>query len=228
MLTTCPEAQTRQALRAKAYTDVPHSWSVFLSQRRRWTLGATSNDLLLTTARHCQWWERILAFSNVLTWTLNVFVIASIGCMIVAFMSQPIWIIMVFVGVMLIPLTYYVIMTVWLPRGFKERAQYLAGLCLFVFCGPFLNITVMIFAVFNVDSFGWGKTRKVIEEDEDEKVSASADDPQVHKSNSSSDEAAGGQGVVLEKRQRYDEEATRDATALNAMRSVPIRNEVTT
>ncbi|KAL5588828.1 hypothetical protein FOBRF1_015356 [Fusarium oxysporum] len=66
LLTTFQEAQTRQALRARAYTDVPHSWSVFLSQRRRWTLGATSNDLLLTTARHCQWWERILAFSNVL------------------------------------------------------------------------------------------------------------------------------------------------------------------
>ncbi|EXK77176.1 hypothetical protein FOQG_18111 [Fusarium oxysporum f. sp. raphani 54005] len=164
LLTTFPKAQTRQALRAKAYTDVPHSWSVFLSQRRRWTLGATSNDLLLTTARHCQWWERVLAFSNVLTWCLNVFVIASIGCMIVAFVHQPWWIIMAFAGVMIIPLTYYLIMAVWLPQTMLERFQYILGLFIFVVFGPFLNIAVMIFAVFNMDSFGWGKTRKVITE----------------------------------------------------------------
>ncbi|KAM5353906.1 hypothetical protein ACJ41O_000556 [Fusarium nematophilum] len=164
LLTTFPEAQTRQALRARAYTDVPHSWSVFLSQRRRWTLGATSNDLLLTTTRHCQWWERILVFSNVLTWCLNVFVIASIGCMIVAFMSQPWWIIMAFAGVMIIPLVYYVVMAIWLPRTMVERAQFLFGLAVFVLCGPFLNIAVMVFAVFNMDSFGWGKTRKVVAE----------------------------------------------------------------
>ncbi|KAJ4260592.1 hypothetical protein NW762_007335 [Fusarium torreyae] len=170
LLTTFPEAQTRQALRARAYTDVPHSWSVFLSQRRRWTLGATSNDLLLTTARHCQWWERILAFSNVLTWCLNVFVIASIGCMIVAFMHQPYWIILAFAGVMLIPLIYYVIMSIWLPQSMLERFQYLLGLSIFVVLGPFLNIAVMVFAVFNMDSFGWGKTRKVIAETPEEQV----------------------------------------------------------
>ncbi|EXA37836.1 hypothetical protein FOVG_11924 [Fusarium oxysporum f. sp. pisi HDV247] len=170
LLTTFPEAQTRQALRARAYTDVPHSWSVFLSQRRRWTLGATSNDLLLTTARHCQWWERILAFSNVLTWCLNVFVIASIGCMIVAFMHQPWWIILAFAGIMIVPLIYYVIMAVWLPQSMLERFQYLLGLFIFVVLGPFLNIAVMVFAVFNMDSFGWGKTRKVIAETPDDQV----------------------------------------------------------
>ncbi|RGP80216.1 hypothetical protein FLONG3_1750 [Fusarium longipes] len=170
LLTTFPEAQTRQALRARAYTDVPHSWSVFLSQRRRWTLGATSNDLLLFTARHCQWWERILAFSNVLTWSLNVFVIASIGCMIVAFMHQPWWIIMAFAGIMIIPFVYYIIMAIWLPESMLERFQYLFGLFIFVVLGPFLNIAVMVFAVFNMDSFGWGKTRKVVAETPEEQA----------------------------------------------------------
>lgn len=162
MLTTYPKAETRQALRARAFTDVPQSWSVYLSQRRRWTLGATSNDLLLFMARHCQWWERILAFSNVLCWCLNVFIVAAIGCMIVAFMSQPWWIIMAFAGVMIIPLAYYVVIAFWLPRTFKDSVQYLVGLFLFVVSGPFLNITVMLFACYNMDSFGWGKTRLVV------------------------------------------------------------------
>jgi hypothetical protein len=36
------------------------------------------------------------------------------------------------------------------------------GCCIYVTCGPFINIIVLLYAVFNVDSFGWGKTRKVI------------------------------------------------------------------
>ncbi|KAM0393117.1 hypothetical protein ACHAPZ_010582 [Fusarium culmorum] len=168
LLVTFPHAQTRQALFARAYTDVPHSWNVFLSQRRRWTLGATSNDLLLFTAWNTQWWERIVAFSNVLTWSLNIFVIASIGCMIVAFMSQPVWLIMCFAGVMIIPLLYYIVMVTWLPRNLVERAQFMLGLAIFVFLGPFLNIAVMIYAVINMDNFGWGKTRKVVTDDSEE------------------------------------------------------------
>lgn len=196
LLTTFPDAQTRQALRARAFTDVPHSWSVFLSQRRRWTLGATSNDLLLTTSRHCQWWERVLAFSNVLTWCLNVFVIASIGCMIVAFMTQPWWIIMAFAGVMIIPLVYYVIMAFWLPRNLLERAQFLFGLTVFVVCGPFLNIAVMVFAVINMDSFGWGKTRKIV-----------TDTPEVAVLEKASTENGSDGSVTLREDGRYDEEA---------------------
>jgi chitin synthase len=88
MLSAFPKAQTRQALRAAAYTDVPHSWSVFLSQRRRWTLGATSNDLFLVTAPGIQWFERILAMANCLVWFLNVFVFACIANLVVAALRE--------------------------------------------------------------------------------------------------------------------------------------------
>jgi chitin synthase len=84
MLSARPKSKTRQALRARAYTDVPRSWSVFLSQRRRWTLGATSNDLFLVFASGVNWFERILALANVLTWCLNFFVLASIASFVKA------------------------------------------------------------------------------------------------------------------------------------------------
>lgn len=89
MLTARPQSETRQALHAKAYTDVPRSWSVFLSQRRRWTLGATSNDLMLITAPGVQWFERILAAVNVWTWMLNPFIFASVASFIVAITGKP-------------------------------------------------------------------------------------------------------------------------------------------
>jgi chitin synthase len=188
MLTTFPEAQTRQALWAKAYTDVPHSWSVFLSQRRRWTLGATGNDLLLATAWKTQWWERILAASNVLIWCLNVFVIASIGSMVVAFLTQPYWIILAFVGVMIVPVLYYIGMAAWLVRGNLQRLQYLLGLFVFIVAGPFVNIAVLLYAVWNMDSFGWGKTRKVLADD-----SATMSD--------------GGTGLIIEDAESAEDEA---------------------
>jgi chitin synthase len=90
MLSAFPKAQTRQALRAVAYTDVPHSWSVFLSQRRRWSLGATSNDLFLITAPGIQWFERILATANCMVWFVNIFVFACIANLIVAALCESI------------------------------------------------------------------------------------------------------------------------------------------
>lgn len=74
---------------------------------------------------------------------------------------------MAFVSVMFVPIIYYISMTLWLPRTLLERAQYLVGLAGFVVFGPFINISVMLYAVWNMDSFGWGKTRLVIEDDAD-------------------------------------------------------------
>ncbi|KAI0846245.1 glycosyltransferase family 2 protein [Daldinia vernicosa] len=166
MLMKFPKARTRQALRAYAFTDVPHSLSVFLSQRRRWTLGATSNDLMLLMESNYKFnlWERIVALSNVLTWMLNLFAIASLACMVFAFIHQPFWLVMIFASIMIIPLCYYLGLAVWLCQSWLERGQYLLGLAIFTTCGPFINICVTIYACVYMDNFGWGKTRKVIAE----------------------------------------------------------------
>nr|KAK5444925.1 hypothetical protein LTR18_004630 [Exophiala xenobiotica] len=162
MLSAFPKAQTRQALRARAYTDVPHSWSVFLSQRRRWTLGATSNDLFLVFAPGIYWFERILAIANCLVWFINIFVFASLGALIAAILFVEGWIILCFASIMLVPVTYYICIVFWLPRTFRERVQYAIGCMMYVCGGPFINIMVLFYALYYVDSFGWGKTRKVI------------------------------------------------------------------
>lgn len=83
--------------------------------------------------------------------------------MVFAFIHQPVWILMIFVGVMLIPIVYYLLMPFWLVRGGAlERVRYLAGLAMFIICGPIINISILLYAIWNIDSFGWGKTRKVV------------------------------------------------------------------
>lgn len=64
---------------------------------------------------------------------------------------------------MLVPVLYYILIVVWQPRNMRERLQYFLGLLMYIFLGPFLNITVLLFALRGIDNFGWGKTRKVVE-----------------------------------------------------------------
>jgi hypothetical protein len=78
---------------------------------------------------------------------------------------------MAFAGIMIVPFIYYIIMAIWLPRNMLERAQFLFGLLVFTVCGPIINIAVLLFAVYNMDSFGWGKTRLVMAEEEKGSVS---------------------------------------------------------
>ena len=87
--------------------------------------------------------------------------------------AQPVWVTMCFVSVMLIPIAYYLLMTLWLPQTLLERTQFLVGLAGFVIFGPFINVSVMLYAVWNMSSFGWGKTRRIITDDADKAPDAS-------------------------------------------------------
>ena len=94
---------------------------------------------------------------------------------------------MAFVSVMLVPVVYYWCIPLWLCSKWLDRVQFWLGCLMYMFCGPFLNISVLIYACIYMDSFGWGKTRKVITEGETEDPSQqkienhanASDEPQV-------------------------------------------------
>lgn len=95
--------------------------------------------------------------------------------------------ILAFAAVMLCPLIYYVCISIWQPHGAKARVQYLMGLVMYFFLGPFLNLFVLCYALWSIDNFAWGKTRKVIVTPTDgdnekvtEKAPESAQDPAAH------------------------------------------------
>jgi chitin synthase len=93
---------------------------------------------------------------------------------------------MAFVSVMLVPILYYLVIPLWITSSWMERIQFWLGLILYVFCGPFICIAVLIYALWNMDSFGWGKTRKVVSTDHssdsgDEHVNLSETASEVNK-----------------------------------------------
>ncbi|KAF2794230.1 glycosyltransferase family 2 protein [Melanomma pulvis-pyrius CBS 109.77] len=188
VLTSQSHVQTRQAIRAVAWTDVPTSLSVFMSQRKRWSMGATVNDLRLVAARGTHWFERIRAFSNVQTWFCNIFIMGSIAGLIHAAQTVPWYVTVGFLGGVIVPYIYMLTLVFWMPKDRKAKAQYLAGLVIYFFTGPFLTIFVLFYTTWYLDSFSWGKTRQVISEETD----TSSDDAASEKSTLNDQEATVG------------------------------------
>ena len=74
MMSEYPYVQTKQNLNAISYTKIPMSNQVFLSQRRRWNLGAICNDMLLATKPEIILYERISAIVNLITYITTPFI----------------------------------------------------------------------------------------------------------------------------------------------------------
>jgi chitin synthase len=71
VLSEYADVQTRVCFSARAYTSAPHTLSVFLSQRRRWTLGPLTSDTLLASRKSTGWMERVAATTSVVHWLVN-------------------------------------------------------------------------------------------------------------------------------------------------------------
>lgn len=83
-----PDVQTAQALRAKAFTIVPQSWPVFLSQRKRWALGSISNEFVMIFRPGIILVERLQSVIAVVTWAITPFIIAAVIELIILFVRR--------------------------------------------------------------------------------------------------------------------------------------------
>ena len=157
-----PKAITTMALDAIAYTDPPNGVMVFLSQRKRWTLSTSANDLLIGSKNAMNWFERICSISDVMTWVLPIFVAQTLALFIKACVhaTTPVFILS-FATVTLVPMTYGLIVTYWACHGWRERVQYLCGFVMIVCLGQLITPCVIVYAIWHMDDFSWGKTREV-------------------------------------------------------------------
>lgn len=162
MLHMYPYVQTRQCIRAWSYTIVPMSLSVFRSQRRRWSLGATCNDLILVTKSGINIIERIGATINVVIYFLAPFVFVSTIIFLMSIIRHPNIIMLYLCILIFIPMLYNVSTIWWFPfDGFLDRIRFLIGYMVYLIVGPIINILINFYSVINMDVFKWGKTRKV-------------------------------------------------------------------
>ncbi|KAK0610770.1 chitin synthase-domain-containing protein [Immersiella caudata] len=162
-----PKTRTAQALRAKAFTIVPQNWTVFLSQRKRWSLGSVSNQFTMIFRPGILWIERVLSAVTVITWAITPFTVAAIAHMIMAFVrfGKDLFYMPAFLGLfslLAIKYLYSFGLVFWLPRNNLERVQYILGYIMHILVGPLINMFIFFYSIYYSDDFKWGKTREVI------------------------------------------------------------------
>ena len=160
MLHMYPHVKTRQCLNAKAYTIVPTNLKVFRSQRRRWSLGATSNDILLTFKSGINLYERIGAIFNVITYSLSLFIFVATILFYYSIFVHPSMLMLYLSSVIFVPIIYEICIILWFPFESKvDILRFFLGLFIYLIFGSVINIMIGIYSLLNVDCFKWGKTR---------------------------------------------------------------------
>ena len=143
-----------------ALTEPPLSLKVFISQRRRWSLGASMNDwYLFLYGSKMNVFERFFALVNVLSWALVPLYFATIVIMLYA-MIVNFDMLMLYVGSVML-YNYLVAFTVpfWAPTlTMRERITYIPK-CIVFFLGiPWIALMVHYNGISKSWMCSWGKT----------------------------------------------------------------------
>ncbi|KAH7348874.1 chitin synthase [Rhexocercosporidium sp. MPI-PUGE-AT-0058] len=148
--------EVRQCLNARAYTSVPQSFLVFLCQRRRWTLGPITSDVLLIVSNTTGWVERLSAMASTIDW----------GVTTAMFTSR--WleefdpkVEMFFFALGTFRYIWDLSIVFLSPRSLKEAIHYIIGTLMCHFLGPYVGMTVVLYSLYHLDDFRWGRTRTV-------------------------------------------------------------------
>jgi chitin synthase len=162
MLSMYPYVKTIQNIRAVCYTIVPNSIRVFLSQRRRWNLGANCNDLLLTYLPGINIFERISALVNLTTFSIAPFILTATVYFIKALVKGPSILMLYLSIIMIIPAIYSIMIPIIIkPLTFRGTLYYYMCLITYFTLGLPVNLVTYSYALLHMDVIKWGKTRAI-------------------------------------------------------------------
>jgi len=162
MLSVYPYVKSTQTLKAVAYTSVPTSVNVFMSQRRRWNLGAMTNDMLLVYLPGINIFERISSFINVLTYSLTPFIFIATVAFIKAIVEHPSMLMLYLSIIIFIPLLYALFIPIGIrPLSFRNTFYYYTAYLFFILFGSFVKLLTYGYSTMYMDSITWGKTREI-------------------------------------------------------------------
>ncbi len=164
MLSKYPYVKTVQNINARAYTIPPNTVDVFLSQRRRWNLGANCNDMLLTYLPGINIFERISSFVNILTFVTSPFILVATAYFLKILFTDPPFLMLYLSIVMIIPFIYSLLIPILIMKStIKNTLYYYLSYFMYLIFGSIVNIITYSYALINIDTIKWGKTRSINE-----------------------------------------------------------------
>jgi chitin synthase len=162
MLSMYPYVKTVQNLNAIAYTNVPTRLRVFLSQRRRWSLGANLNDFMMLFMPNINIFERIAAFVNITIYSLSPFVYIATVFFLISLFTNPSYLMLLLATIMIIPYVYGLLIPFFIkPMTFKKIIYYYSSFIFFILFGSTINLTTYFYSILGMDNVKWGKTRTI-------------------------------------------------------------------
>lgn len=160
MLSMYPHVKSTQTLKAIAYTNVPTSVDVFMSQRRRWNLGAMTNDMMLIYLPDINIFERISALVNVVTYSLTPFIFIATIAFIKAIIEHPSMLMLYLSVIIFIPILYALCIPIFIrPLSFRNAIYFYASYLFFLLFGSFVKLLTYGYSTAYMDVIKWGKTR---------------------------------------------------------------------
>lgn len=170
MMHMYPYVKTKQSIQAFAYTRVPNTWKVYLSQRRRWSMGANSNKLILLTHKGINYYEKLSTFLSIVAWYFTIFyTFAAIHITIVLFklnynnLSPLIYLTLISLAIIIfLPKLYTLSFPFWIDLNKLEILQLYIGCLLWQFMNIPMTLIVHIYTLIYLDDISWGKTRECV------------------------------------------------------------------
>ena len=121
MFSMYPYVKTIQSINAIAYTNVPRTFMTLLRQRKRWSAGATCNDMLLINNSKHNLWERLQSFINVTVFSLTLFIFVSTVRFIISIITKPTLLMLIISIIMIIPLLYTISIPLFIYKNYKKN-----------------------------------------------------------------------------------------------------------
>jgi chitin synthase len=156
-----PYIKTIQTINAKVYTKVPLNLKHFISQRKRWNLGAFFNDILILQNKKHNLIERIQSLINIVINSFTIFVFVATIHFIINIIKHPNLLMLYLSIIMFIPITYNLLTPIIKYRNnIKLIGYYYLSYLFYLMCGPFINIFLHLYTLFKIDDFSWNIYKK--------------------------------------------------------------------
>jgi len=152
--------KTKYIFRAHAWTIAPDSWTVFMSQRRRWINSTVHNLIELIPLQQlcgfCCFSMRFVVFLDLLSTIVAPVTVAYIAYLIVLLgISSNVVPLMAFV---LLGAIYGLQAIIFITR---RKWEMIGWMIVYIFAMPVFSLGLPLYAFWHMDDFSWGNTRLV-------------------------------------------------------------------
>ncbi|KAL8947589.1 MAG: hypothetical protein Q9222_006149 [Ikaeria aurantiellina] len=155
-----PKYKTKYTFHAHAWTIAPDSWSVFMSQRRRWINSTVHNLVELIPLQQlcgfCCFSMRFIVFLDLLSTIIQPVTVAYIVYLIVLVSLQKA--VVPLIAFVLLGAIYGLQAIIFILR---RKWEMIGWMIIYILAMPVFSLALPLYSFWHMDDFSWGNTRVV-------------------------------------------------------------------